>query len=68
MIEPADVRKEIQKIRAVAFGKGGSKDKGGAMLGQLQGAVLHDLANSGDQRTRLLLRLINDFHAEFNKA
>ncbi len=68
MIEPADVRREIQKIRDVSMGKGGSKDKGVQLLGQLQGAILHDLASSGDQRTRLLLRLINDFHVEFNKA
>jgi hypothetical protein len=68
MIEPADLRKEIQKIRDVALGKSGNKAKGAEMLGQLQNAVMRDLAQTGDQRTRLLLRLMNDFHAELSRA
>lgn len=68
MIEPADVRKRLQAIRDVAFGKSGNPYKGSEMLGQLQDAILHDLASSGDQRTRLLLRLINDFQVEFAKV
>jgi hypothetical protein len=63
MIEPADLRREIQKIRDVALGKSGNKAKGGEMLGRLQGAVMHDLAQTGD-----LLRLMNDFHDELSRA
>jgi hypothetical protein len=68
MIEPGDIRKKLHEIRDVAFGKGGNKQKGSELLGQLQSAVMHDLANSGDQRTRLLLRLMNDFAAELSKV
>lgn len=68
MIDPSDVRREIKKIRDMAFTKGGSKDKAGAAFGQLQGAVMHDLANTGDSRTRNLLRQLNDFASELNKV
>jgi hypothetical protein len=64
MIEPSELRKEFNKIRAIGIGKGSDPNKVNMMMIQLRSFIMDDVACSADQRTRLLLKMLYDFDVE----
>lgn len=63
MMSPHDLKVELEKIRVAVHTKRlqGPKPDPQALVQGLWGKVIEDLSKTGDQRTRTLIRLMQEF-------
>lgn len=71
MIDPSELKRELNKVRDIA--NGNIKEKGEVLtkeqrlkkaqnvFAQLQNFVMDDISKTGDQRVRQLMRMIKEF-------